>query len=176
MATRLAARRRRWRWRDEVEEYTASQQGCSSSAVGQEAGVADANQPLRQHVDQEPPQELIGRNGHHLLLAAVGVVLPAEGDAIFLAGDEAMVGDGDAVGVAGEVVEDMLGAAEGRLGVDDPLVRVELAQELAEALWLSQFLKGSVELQPALDNELLESSDELATEDATEDTDRQEET
>ena len=34
-ASRLAAWRRLWRWRDEVEECTASQQGCSSSAVGE---------------------------------------------------------------------------------------------------------------------------------------------
>src|ERR1700733_8623641 len=73
-ATRLAACRKLWRWRDGVEECTTSQQGWGPSAVGEEAGVADANQSLRQHVDQEPSQELIGRNGHHLLLAAV--VLP----------------------------------------------------------------------------------------------------
>ncbi len=106
----------------------------------------------------------------------MSVVLPAEGDAILLAGDEAMVGDGDAVCVAGEIGEDMLGSAEGRPGVDDPLVRIELVQELAEALGLGQFLKGTVELQLAVDNELLESSDELGAEDAAENSDGQEET
>jgi len=43
-----------------------------------------------------------------------------------------MVGDGDAMGVAGEVVEDMLGAAEGRLGVDDPVLLAELPEEVVE--------------------------------------------
>lgn len=138
--------------------------------------MADANQSLRQHVDQEPSQELIGRNGHHLLRAAVGVVLPAEGDAIFLKGDEAMVGDGDAVRVASKVVEDMLRSTEGWLGVDDPLLRVKLSQELGEALGSRKLLERAVKLELALNSELLESSDELAAEDAAENTNGQEET
>jgi hypothetical protein len=44
-----------------------------------------------------------------------------------------MVGDGDAVGVAGQVVEHMVGSAEGWLGVDDPVLLTELAEEVAEA-------------------------------------------
>ena len=62
----------------------------------------------------------------------MGVVSPAEGDLIVLEGHETMVGDGDAMGVAGEVVEDMLGAAEGRLGVDDPVLLAELPEEVVE--------------------------------------------
>ena len=37
--------------------------------------------------------------------------------------EQAMVGDGDAMGVAGQVLQDVLRAAEGRLGVDDPVLR-----------------------------------------------------
>ena len=33
-----------------------------------------------------------------------------------------MVGDGDAMGVTGQIVENMLGAAKGRLGVDYPVL------------------------------------------------------
>jgi hypothetical protein len=174
-ATRLAACRKLWRWRDGVEECTTSQQGWGPSAVGEEAGVADANQSLRQHVDQEPSQELIGRNGHHLLLAAVGVVLPAEGDAILLAGNEAMVGDGDAVCVASKVVKDMLGSAERAAWRRRPTRwnRAGTGTGGSARAWPAP--EVTVELQLALDNELLESSDELATEDATENTDRQEE-
>ena len=49
------------------------------------------------------------------------VVLPAERDAALVEGDEAAVGDGDAVGVARQVGEHRLGSGEGPLGVDDPL-------------------------------------------------------
>ena len=84
--------------------------------------MADADQALRQHMDEEASQELVRRDGHDLLLAACGVVLPAEGDLILLEGNEPMVGDRDAVGVAGEIVQNMLCSAKGRLGVDDPLL------------------------------------------------------
>ena len=75
-------------------------------------------------------------NGHDLLLAAVGIVSPPEGDAIVFKGHEPMVGNGYAMGVAGQVVEDMYGAAEGWLGVDDPVLLAELPEEVAEcARW-----------------------------------------
>jgi len=47
-----------------------------------------------------------------------------------------MVGDGDAMSVARQVVENIFGAAEGRLGVDDPVLLAELPEEVAEcARW-----------------------------------------
>ena len=47
-----------------------------------------------------------------------------------------MVGDGYAMGVAGQVVEHMFGAAEGWLGVNDPVLLAELPEEAAEcAQW-----------------------------------------
>jgi len=84
-------------------------------------------------MDKEAAQELTGGNGHDLLLAAVGIVSPAEGDAIALKGHEAMVGNGDAVGVAGQAVENMLGAPERWLGINHPVVLAELPEEVAES-------------------------------------------
>jgi hypothetical protein len=95
----------------------------TSFTVGEESEVSDANQPLGQNVNEEASQELIRGNGHDLLLAAVSIIPPAERDAIVFEGHEAMVGDGDAVGIAGQVVENMFGAAEGRLGINDPVLR-----------------------------------------------------
>src|SRR5258707_15801360 len=90
-------------------------------AVGEEAEVANANQPLGQNVDEEASQELIRGNGHDLLLAAVGIVSPAECDAIVLEGHETLVGDGDQVGIEWQGVKNMLGAAERGLGADQPV-------------------------------------------------------
>ena len=70
----------------------------------------------------------------------MSVVLPAEGDAIVVEGDETMVGDGNAVSVASQVVEDMFCPAERRLGVDDPVLTEELMEETAEAIRLSEAL------------------------------------
>ena len=91
--------------------------------------MADANQAFGQNVKKKSAQELICGNGHDLLLAAVSIVSPAEGDAIVLEGHEPMVGDGDAMGVASQIVENMFGAAEGRLGVDDPVLLERVAGE-----------------------------------------------
>ena len=43
-----------------------------------------------------------------------------------------MVGDGDAMGIAGQIVENMFHAAEGWLGVDDPILLAEFPEEVAE--------------------------------------------
>jgi hypothetical protein len=91
----------------------------TASTVGEDAEVADADQAFGQHVKKKSAQELMGGNGHDLLFAAVGIVSPAEGDATVFEGHEPMVGDGDPMGITGQVVENVLGAAEGRLGVDD---------------------------------------------------------
>ena len=116
-----------------AEQSAAAFERSTSSTVGEESEVSDANQALGQNVDEEAAQELMGGNGHDLLLAAVGIVSPAEGDAIVLEGHEAMVGDGDAVSVAGQVVENMFGAAERRLGINHPVLLAELPEEVAES-------------------------------------------
>ena len=65
-------------------------------------------------------------------MICVSIISPAEGDLVVLEGDEAMVGDGDAMGVAGEIAENMMGTAEGWLGIDDPVLTEQGAQESTE--------------------------------------------
>jgi len=52
-----------------------------------------------------------------------------------------MVGDGDAVRIAGELVQNMLGTAEGRFGVHDPVLLEELSEKLTKATRLSKALE-----------------------------------
>jgi hypothetical protein len=82
--------------------------------------VTDAHGSPGQNMEWEAAQERICRERRELLLAAMSVVLSAEGDSIVVEGDEAMVGDGNAVRVASQIVEDMFCPTERRLGVDDP--------------------------------------------------------
>jgi len=44
-----------------------------------------------------------------------------------------MVGNGDAMGVTRQVVDNMVGAAEGWLGVYDPILPEQLAEKPGEA-------------------------------------------
>jgi len=106
----------------DAKQRAATLQRGTPPAVGEESEVADAHQASRQNVKQEAAQELMSGNTHDLLLAAMGIVPPTKRDAIVLEGHEVMVGDGDAVGVTGQVVENMFGATEGRLGVDHPVL------------------------------------------------------
>ncbi len=62
-----------------------------------------------------------------------------------------MVGDRHAVGIAGQVVEDVFGSTERWLGVDDPVLREELLQETMEALRRCEFLERTMELQLVLE-------------------------
>ena len=124
-----------------AKQSTAAYEHTATPAVGEKAEVADADQALGQNVDQEAAQELIGGDRHDFLLAAVRIVFPAKRDSIILERHQSMVGDGDAVRIAGEIVQNMLGTAEGWLGIDDPVLVEELSEKLTKATWLSKTLE-----------------------------------
>ena len=109
----------------------ALQPALASSPV-----VADAVKPLGQDVEQEAPDELVGRERHCAVsrLPVAAVVLVAEGHAALVESDEPAVRDGDAVGVAGEIGEHRLGPGEGRLGVDEPVLLPERREMCGEGL------------------------------------------
>jgi len=113
------------------QSLTEWQKG-GAATVGQEAEGADANKATGQHMQQEAAQELWGRERHHSFLIALGIILPAEGNSLAIEGHEAMVGDGDAVSVAGEIAKDIMRTAEGWFGIDDPVLTEQGAQESAE--------------------------------------------
>jgi hypothetical protein len=88
-------------WRNAQELAKPSDVG-GAIAIGKQPIVADAVEPLGQHVDQESADELEGGERHRL--PAVGavdaVVLPTEGDAVVVGRDQTAIGDRDAVGIS----------------------------------------------------------------------------
>ncbi len=72
-------------------------------------------------MQQEASQELISRQRHGALLISVCIVLPSESDLIVLKADQSMVGDRDAMGVAGQIVEHVMGSTKRWFGVNDPV-------------------------------------------------------
>ena len=66
--------------RRNVEQPPAERQLVGAVAVGEEAVVADAVKAVRQGVQQEAADELVGVERHDLRLAVVAIILPAEGD------------------------------------------------------------------------------------------------
>jgi hypothetical protein len=64
-------------------------------------------------VQQETSQELLrGEGGHLSFLIAMGIILPVESNLVVLESQEAVIVDSDAMGVAGEIAEDMLRSSE----------------------------------------------------------------
>src|ERR1700752_2103062 len=82
--------------------------------------VANAVQALRKDVKQKATDELVAREGHGLLPAAIAIILPAELNLPIIDIEQSVVGDGDAVSVACDIPENVFGSGKGRFGVDDP--------------------------------------------------------
>jgi hypothetical protein len=85
----------------EAEQDAAAHQIVLAPAAGEQAVVANLMEAGRQHMLQETAEEFGAGQAHVLLrLGAVGVfaavVAVAEGDAVVVNGDQAVVGDGDA--------------------------------------------------------------------------------
>ena len=145
------------------QQLPTQRQQLSPLARSEEAEEADANEAGRQHVLQEPPQELFPRQRHQSSLVAVGVVLPAKGDLAIGESDQAVVRDRNPVGVSCQVVENVARPAEGRLGVNDPVLLMERAYERAKCLFLSQTFQRAGQAELAVAIGMFESIDELTT-------------
>src|SRR5512132_3565359 len=103
---------RKYWWRR--EQFAGARDVLGTLAAGEQAIVADAVEACGQHMHEEAADELGRRERHGFV--ALGtfdpVVLALEGDALFVACDQAAVGDGDAVGVAREIAQHLLWPAE----------------------------------------------------------------
>ncbi len=87
------------------EQALTERQEPGTAASGEEAEREDADKAARQDVEQEAAQELLRTERHHSLLISVGIILPAESNLVMLESHEAVVGDGHAMVVAGEIAE-----------------------------------------------------------------------
>jgi len=126
-------------------------------------------------MEQEATQELICVQSHEPLPVAMGGIAPAESDVALCESDQSGVGDGDAMGVGAEIAQHMFRSAEGRLGVNDPVVAEQYSQPCAEGVWLGKRQQAAVELEFTSMESVAKSGDELAAEDAVEHADGQEE-
>ena len=155
------------------EQCARQGQQLFAEAVGQQAVAADAHEAFWQHVQEEAAEEVHGVEGHDALLAAVGIIAPAEADALAVEGGDAVVGDGHAVGVAAEIAQHMFGAAEGRLGMDVPSLLAQLVDQLLEPRRITEGSGRTSQVEQALAVEVAKSGEELVAEDGAQDGNRQ---
>src|SRR5271167_279115 len=90
-----------------ADQLPAARELLCTMAVAEEAVIANTVKPVRQHMDQEAADELPGLEGHGLLTVVIPVILPAEADLAVVHGDQAVVGDGNTVGIAADVIENL---------------------------------------------------------------------
>src|SRR5450631_2206455 len=99
---------------------------------------------------QEAADELACIERHHPVVslgAIKAIVLPLEGDALVVGRDQAAVGDGDAVGVARKIAQDLLRSPKWTLGIDDPVFVAQRCQISREGFWIGQRHVHAEELQ-----------------------------
>jgi hypothetical protein len=83
-------------------------------------------------MQEKAAEEVHGVEGHDALLAVVRIIAPEEADALAVECGDTVIADGHAMGVAAEVAEHMFGAAEGRLGMDVPVLVFQLLDQVLE--------------------------------------------
>ena len=133
-------------------------------AVAKKTVVTDALKTVRQDMEQEAANEVVGLQGHDFLPVVMAIIFPAKTDPAVVNTKQAVVGNGDTMGVAAQVVEDLFGTAEGRFGVNHPLGLAKRGQVLGESLRLTKSLQGRKELQLALGKGRLQVLEEKAPE------------
>ena len=146
--------------RVDAEEKTHACDTATAVAVGQDAPSAGSGQAacrilsLDTAGEQLPAYSGCSESGTDVLkeaadeleygerrwLAFLGIVwIPSpERDGVVGHAGDAVVGDGDAMGVTAEVAEELLRTGERRLGVDDPVGRGEFLEHLGEDSGISE--------------------------------------
>ena len=91
--------------------------------IREQAVIPHAVEAAWEHMQQDAPDELRRGQGHGLLMrgARPAVVGVAEPYLPVVEVEQPLVGDGDPMGVAADVIEHLIGPGEGRFGVDHPL-------------------------------------------------------
>jgi hypothetical protein len=97
-----------------AQQLKAQGQKGGAPAVGQEAEMPNTHEALRKDVQQKTGQEFIDGQGQQFLFVAVSGIAPTKSDLAIGKGDQAVVGDGHAMGVAAELCSTYSGPPKGR--------------------------------------------------------------
>lgn len=127
-----------------VDQRTGPGDVGSAVAIGEEPVIADTRESWRENVLEETTQELDAVQGHRLLGVVVGIVAPGEGDGLSVEGEDATVGDGDSVGVVGQIPEHVLRTAKGRFRISMPVGLERASDQQVESLSIGNDLDRNV--------------------------------
>ncbi len=102
----------------------------------------------------------------------MGGIAPAETNATVLERNEPVIGNRDAMGVAAEIVQRMLGAGKWALGIDHPISTKQASEHRRESLPRLQRNQFSVKAELVLGMQPPQAGHKLAPEHTAEDLNR----
>src|SRR6266566_6625583 len=143
--------------------------------MGQQSEVPDADESRRQYVQQESPQKVVDFQRHQTLLILVSGIAPAESDGAVGERDQAMVRDRDTMCVLAQIAKCMLCATKRTFGVNHPFGAEQRTKPGGERLGIRQGGECSVETEFVFRLQFPQAIHKLATENCTENIDRQKE-
>jgi hypothetical protein len=80
---------------------------------------------MRQDVQKEPSDELLGLERHRLLFILIGIIPPMERNLSVLQLQDTVIADCDSVGISAEILQNTTDTIEGRFTVNYPFFVVE---------------------------------------------------
>ena len=158
-----------------AEQRAREREARGATRVGEKARLPNADEATRQDVLHEAPEKLHRGQRHRAPLIAVGVVLPLKGHVLAIEGEQPVVADRDAMGVAPEVAQHGGRPTEGRLRVDDPVGLEERIDEGVPLRRIAEVLGAAGEVEVAAVVGATQRRDKLPAKDPTEDLHGQEE-
>ena len=161
-------------WRDGKKLAREGESG-RAMRVGQISKLPDANETSRQNVLGETAEELTRRKGHLPLLVAMSVVLPAEGHALGIEGQQAVITDRNTMRIPPEIAKHLGGSAKCLFRVYHPILLEECIDKSDKTLWILQFGDRSWKDEFSLLVRHAQPDDEFGTKDGTEHVHGQEE-
>jgi hypothetical protein len=149
--------------RRHLQELPAQSELLCPIAIGEEAEIANSLEPVGENVKQEPTDEFVGTERHRLVTVAIAIILPAKRNPAVIDIEQAIVGDGDAVRVPCDILEDFFRSSEGWLGVNHPVLFSAGSDVAQEGVAHSKWFQGRKELQVAGIKGLCEIIDKQST-------------
>lgn len=113
-------------------------------------------------MQKKPTEEFVGAECHLPLLVAMCIVFPPEGHHAVSEGDQPVIRDCYAVGIPGQVLQNVFRTSERLLRINNPFAVPQLAKKLSEQLGLTEVPKGAVELELFSTEHTLQAVTELA--------------
>jgi hypothetical protein len=121
-----------------LEQHPALLELRLAAPVREQSIMAETLEAGGQDVEQKPPDELDGIEGHQPVTVAMGIVLPPKGHPPVLERQQATIRDGHAMRIAREILQHRSRATSGGLGIHHPVRGPEGAQEPLPLRGLSQ--------------------------------------